>query len=228
MSGRASWRQATSCASGSTTFPSASTSSAPIPEGGRRTRGPDRTAASARQQGAAHDRLRRARPGAQQCGGAGRAAARWVTHGQGARRGDRGPSQLQGALRGREHRAAHPTICELWLWPLEAALEYLPDEYVLLEDRDHQLPPRSYSIANAPCADGLISLLVIRVPDGETSAWGQGRLRAGEQVSVSGPTARSWMTQPRRRRPCSWQLALGWPRSGRCPRQPFRPAHAHR
>jgi CDP-4-dehydro-6-deoxyglucose reductase, E3 len=79
-----------------------------------------------------------------------------------------------------------PTICELWLRPLEGALEYLPGEYVLLEDRDHELPPRSYSIANAPRADGLISLLVTRVPDGQTSAWVHGRLRAGEQVSASG------------------------------------------
>jgi CDP-4-dehydro-6-deoxyglucose reductase, E3 len=79
-----------------------------------------------------------------------------------------------------------PTICELWLRPLESALEYLPGEYVLLEDRDHELSPRSYSIANAPRADGLISLLVTRVPDGQTSAWVHERLCAGDEVSVSG------------------------------------------
>ncbi|MGH2882553.1 MAG: hypothetical protein ACRDPA_07610, partial [Solirubrobacteraceae bacterium] len=29
-----------------------------------------------------------------------------------------------------------PTILELWLRPVASALEYLPGEYVLLEDRD--------------------------------------------------------------------------------------------
>jgi CDP-4-dehydro-6-deoxyglucose reductase, E3 len=80
-----------------------------------------------------------------------------------------------------------PTICELWLRPLDGALEYLPGEYVLLEDRDHEQPPRSYSIASSPRADGLISLLVTRVPDGQTSAWVHGRLRVGDEVRVSGP-----------------------------------------
>jgi Oxidoreductase FAD-binding domain len=64
-----------------------------------------------------------------------------------------------------------PTICELWLRPAGDRLEYLAGEYVLLEDRDHQVPPRSYSIANAPRSDGMISLLVTRVPGGETSTW---------------------------------------------------------
>jgi hypothetical protein len=67
------------------------------------------------------------------------------------------------------------------------ALEHLPGEYVLLEDRERRMPPRSFSIANAPRPDGLISLLVTRVPDGETSTWVHERLRAGEEVGVSGP-----------------------------------------
>ena len=80
-----------------------------------------------------------------------------------------------------------PTIIELWLRPAAGALDYLPGEYVLLEDRDHAVPPRSYSIANAPRPDGLISLLVTSVPDGETSTWVHERLRVGEEVSISGP-----------------------------------------
>jgi CDP-4-dehydro-6-deoxyglucose reductase, E3 len=79
------------------------------------------------------------------------------------------------------------TIVELWLRPLEAAMAYLPGEYVLLEDERHTVPPRSYSIANAPMPDGLISLLVTRVPDGDTSIWVHERLRVGETVSISGP-----------------------------------------
>src|SRR5450759_4251649 len=86
---------------------------------------------------------------------------------------------------GIERRTA--TIVELWLRPRGGALGYLPGEYVLLEDREHTVPPRSFSIANAPRPDGLISLLVTRVPDGETSTWVHERLRAGEEVAVSGP-----------------------------------------
>ena len=47
-------------------------------------------------------------------------------------------------------------------------LEYLPGESGLLEDRCyHELPPRSYSIAIASLADGLMSMSVTRVPVGE-------------------------------------------------------------
>lgn len=80
-----------------------------------------------------------------------------------------------------------PTIVELWLRPVGGPLEYLPGEYVLLEDREHRVPPRSYSIANAPRRDGVISLLVTGVSGGQTSAWVHQRLRVGEQVAISGP-----------------------------------------
>jgi CDP-4-dehydro-6-deoxyglucose reductase, E3 len=58
---------------------------------------------------------------------------------------------------------------------------------VLLEDDRHEVPPRSFSIANAPRSDGLISLLVTRVRDGETSLWVHDRLRVGQTVGLSGP-----------------------------------------
>jgi len=80
-----------------------------------------------------------------------------------------------------------PTILELWLRPAGGALEYLPGEYVLLEDHDRKVLPRSFSIANAPRPDGLISLLVTGVPGGETSTWVHERLRVGEPVKLSGP-----------------------------------------
>ena len=79
------------------------------------------------------------------------------------------------------------TIAELCLRPRGGALAYLPGEYVVLEDRDRRVPPRSFSIANAPRPDGLISLLITHVPDGETSTWLHERLRVGEEVSLSGP-----------------------------------------
>jgi CDP-4-dehydro-6-deoxyglucose reductase, E3 len=86
---------------------------------------------------------------------------------------------------GIERRTAR--IVELWLRPRGGALGYLPGEYVLLEDRERTVAPRSFSIANAPRADGLISMLVTRVPGGETSTWVHERLHAGEEVAVSGP-----------------------------------------
>jgi CDP-4-dehydro-6-deoxyglucose reductase, E3 len=100
-----------------------------------------------------------------------------------------------------------PTIIELWLAPLVNRLEYLPGEYVLLEDREHTVPPRSYSVANAPCADGLISLLVTRVAGGSTSTWVHDRLDAGETVSVSGPYG-TFVDEPTTTRPALF-LAAG-------------------
>jgi CDP-4-dehydro-6-deoxyglucose reductase, E3 len=79
------------------------------------------------------------------------------------------------------------TIRELWLRPLAGVLQYRPGEYVLVEDGDRAIAPRSYSIANAPRPDGLISLLVTRVRDGQTSTWLHERLRVGDDVVVSGP-----------------------------------------
>jgi CDP-4-dehydro-6-deoxyglucose reductase len=80
-----------------------------------------------------------------------------------------------------------PTIAELSLRPLGERLNYLPGEYVLLEDDGHAIPPRSYSIANAPRPNATVSLLVTRVPGRATSAWVHERLHVGEIVRLSGP-----------------------------------------
>jgi CDP-4-dehydro-6-deoxyglucose reductase len=80
-----------------------------------------------------------------------------------------------------------PTIVELWLRPLADPLRYRPGEYVLLEDAEHEVAPRSYSVANAPRADGLISLLVTRVRGGQASTWVHERLRTGQTVAITGP-----------------------------------------
>lgn len=58
---------------------------------------------------------------------------------------------------------------------------------MLLEDDRHDVAPRSFSLAEAPRADGLISLLVTRLPDGETSRWVHECVRVGDTVRVSGP-----------------------------------------
>jgi CDP-4-dehydro-6-deoxyglucose reductase, E3 len=80
-----------------------------------------------------------------------------------------------------------PTILELWLCPLTRPLEYRPGEYVLLEDPSGELPPRSYSIANAPRADGLVSLLVTRVPGGRVSSRVHDAAQVGDELVLSGP-----------------------------------------
>ncbi len=79
------------------------------------------------------------------------------------------------------------TAAELWLRPLAAELEHLPGQYVLLEDGNLTVMPRSYSVANARHPDGLFSLLVTHVPCGQASTWIHDRLRVGDVVSVSGP-----------------------------------------
>ena len=100
-----------------------------------------------------------------------------------------------------------PTILELRLRPLTAPLPYRPGEYVLLEEHHKGIPPRSYSIANAPRRDGLISLLVTRVPDGQTSSWIHDHLCVGDDVSLSGPYG-TFVDDPASTAPCLF-LAAG-------------------
>lgn len=97
------------------------------------------------------------------------------------------PSSFENPHRVTRLRRRTPAIVELELRPLDSALEYLPGEYVLLEDDLHEVPPRSYSVANAPRPDGTISLLVTLVANGETSRWVHDRLRVGDTVRLSGP-----------------------------------------
>lgn len=72
------------------------------------------------------------------------------------------------------------------LLPEDGPLPFRPGQYVLLEDSEGTIAPRSYSIANPPRPDGEISLLVTRVPGGQASTWIH-RLAPGERVHVSGP-----------------------------------------
>ncbi len=93
------------------------------------------------------------------------------------------------------------TIVEVSLRPLTEPLEYLPGQYVLLEDRDRRVEQRSYSIANAPRADGSISLLVTRVPGGQASNWVHRRLRPGDEAILTGPYG-TFVADPASSRPC--------------------------
>jgi CDP-4-dehydro-6-deoxyglucose reductase len=80
-----------------------------------------------------------------------------------------------------------PAIVEVWLTPASEPLDFLPGQFVLLEDRTRRAPPRSYSVANARRPDGGISLFVTRVPGGATSCWIHDELAIGDVVSLSGP-----------------------------------------
>lgn len=80
-----------------------------------------------------------------------------------------------------------PVIVEVSLRPAGPPLRYVAGQYVLLGDVEYAVPVRSYSIANAPRADGTLTLLVTEVAGGETSTWVHHRLRPGDRVLVSGP-----------------------------------------
>lgn len=79
-----------------------------------------------------------------------------------------------------------PVIVELVLHPCAEGIHYQPGQYILVGDVDGARPVRSYSVANAPQAAGLVTLLVTRVPGGELST----RLhdvQTGDHLLLSGP-----------------------------------------
>ncbi len=80
-----------------------------------------------------------------------------------------------------------PRITELRLRPLGRPIRFWPGQYVMLGDAETGVVPRSYSIANAPQADGEIVLQVSRVDDGQTSRWVHETLRPGDRVRLAGP-----------------------------------------
>jgi len=55
---------------------------------------------------------------------------------------------------------------------------------------------RSYSIASAPAADGVIELLVEGLPDGEVSGFFDGVAEVGDTVSVRGPIGGAFVWRP--------------------------------
>ena len=83
-------------------------------------------------------------------------------------------------------RQVTAVIAELVLRPAGSGIDYRPGQYVLVGDTDYRRPVRSYSIANAPRANGELTLLVTRVAGGELSTWLH-QLEQGEQVLLSGP-----------------------------------------
>lgn len=80
-----------------------------------------------------------------------------------------------------------PKIVEVRIRPVGDPIRYWPGQYLMVGDDRSGAPPRPYSIACAPRADGEIVLLVARVPDGATSNWIHDRLGVGDRVTVAGP-----------------------------------------
>jgi CDP-4-dehydro-6-deoxyglucose reductase len=80
-----------------------------------------------------------------------------------------------------------PKIVEVRLRPVGDPIRYWPGQYLMVGNEQKGAPPRPYSIACAPRADGELVLLVSRVPDGQTSNWIHDELGVGERISVAGP-----------------------------------------
>ncbi len=78
-------------------------------------------------------------------------------------------------------------IMELRLRPLGTPMRYWPGQYLMLGNPQAGIPPRCYSIANAPRPDGEITLQITRVDDGQTSAWVHEHLKVGHDIQLSGP-----------------------------------------
>lgn len=103
-----------------------------------------------------------------------------------------------------------PAIAQIWLQPLGSPLEFVAGQYVQVCDPDYRLPPRSYSIANAPRADGCLQLLVTAVPGGPVSGWLTGALEVGDRVLVSGAYGRFVVPQPQQRPLLALCGGSGW------------------
>lgn len=80
-----------------------------------------------------------------------------------------------------------PRIVELRLSPLGDKLRFWPGQYVMIHDPNDEVPPRQYSIANAPLRSGGLRLLIARAPSGITSGWIHDHAKEGMQVRVDGP-----------------------------------------
>lgn len=80
-----------------------------------------------------------------------------------------------------------PAIVEVRIRPVGDPVRYWPGQYLMLGDERVGAPPRPYSIACAPRADGELVLLVSRVAGGRTSGWVHDTLSVGDRVTVAGP-----------------------------------------
>lgn len=87
----------------------------------------------------------------------------------------------------RTRRWCTPVVAELTLDPLDGPIDFRAGQYVLLQDEQGVVPPRSYSLANAPRPDGSLTIWVTAVPGGPTSTWLSRGVQVGDTILVSGP-----------------------------------------
>ena len=85
------------------------------------------------------------------------------------------------------HRWCTPVVAELTLEVSEQRIDFDAGQYMLLQDPARTVSMQSYSVANAPRADGTLTFLVTAVPDGPTSTWLTQGAQPGDRVLVSGP-----------------------------------------
>jgi CDP-4-dehydro-6-deoxyglucose reductase len=78
-------------------------------------------------------------------------------------------------------------IVELRLRPLQGVMRFWPGQYVQLNDREQAISKRSYSIANAPKAEGEITLQITRLEGGQVSSWIHDDVELGQTINISGP-----------------------------------------
>ncbi|MCK6376196.1 MAG: 2Fe-2S iron-sulfur cluster-binding protein [Zoogloea sp.] len=85
-----------------------------------------------------------------------------------------------------DKRPVADRVVELRLRPVGQPIRYWPGQYVTLGNPRADIPPRAYSISNAPRPDGELVLQVARADGGVTSNWVHDKLTIGESVKLSG------------------------------------------
>jgi NAD(P)H-flavin reductase len=110
-----------------------------------------------------------------------------------------------------------PDIAVLTLQP-EQPLNYLPGQHISVQTPHWPRLWRTYSIANAPRADGLLRLHVRAVTGGLVSPVLVHQVRAGDPLVLGAPPGARSPTRTRTGTSCAWPVAPGWPRSRRSSR----------
>jgi CDP-4-dehydro-6-deoxyglucose reductase len=80
-----------------------------------------------------------------------------------------------------------PRIAEIVLKPLGAPTRYWPGQNMMIGDKPAGIPPRCYSIANAPKSDGELVFHITRAEGGKTSTWLHDTVKIGDQLKLAGP-----------------------------------------
>ncbi|NMM37405.1 MAG: 2Fe-2S iron-sulfur cluster binding domain-containing protein [Glaciimonas sp.] len=85
-----------------------------------------------------------------------------------------------------EKRPIAQRVVELRLRPVGQPIRYWPGQYVTIGNSRAGIPPRAYSISNAPRPDGELVFQVARDEGGVTSNWVHDQLNIGESIKISG------------------------------------------